>query len=300
MISLAGDDHRIVRYCDAGSQSGFFFTGLFIPLIFLVCLASSYITFREVFDNMLLGFILSLFFAWMITNLYRLLLYTFSANPLPQVNKKAGKFFSGAIRLGFVCFIAVMIAKPLEAVMYSGALDKDIAAYKARAKQASHYKIVLYYQKQIDEIIHLSENTKSGERFVQDKMRARRQDILRANALIDASGFFLQRLRFLSVNHPSCWWITAFFLLVFLYPLALRQQLKHSSYYLLKASCDRRKIDLNYYAFRRKYTALFEKFHDRRVIHKEYYEDPPYNTVRKQDTRRILTEKEFISNLYHV
>lgn len=300
LIRLSGDDHRIVKDCDASSQGGFFLIGLFVPLVFVICWVSGFITFSQVFDNVIAGAVISLFFAWMITNLYRLLLYTFSKNPLPQVNKKAGKLFSRGFRAGFVCFIAAMIAKPIESVLYAGLLDRDIVAFKDQAKQASLKRIAFYYQRQIDEILQLSRDTRYSQQLVQGKVQSRRQSILQANAVIDSSGYFLQRLRLLGGNHPSCWWVTAFFQLIFLYPLALKYHLKDSCYYQLKGASERRKIDLNYYVFRKKYAALFEKLYDRRITFSEHYEDPPYNTLRKQDQRRFLTEKEFISELYHV
>lgn len=300
VIRLSGDDYRIVKHCDAGSQALFFLTGLFIPVVFIICCISSFITFQQVFDNLSAVIVLSLFFGWMITNLYRLLLYTFSRNPLPQVDKKIGKLLSRLLRLGFVCFIATMIAKPVESVIYANVLDQDIAAFKMQAKKNSHYKIAFYYQRQIDEIMHLSENNLFSKQFLQNKLGDRRQAILHANALIDTSGFFLQRLRFLCTYHNSCWWITAFFTLVFLYPLALKYHLRTCSYYQLKGACDKRKIDLNHYAFRKKYLMLFEKFYMQKITITECYEDPPYNTIRKQDKRRFLTENEFITELYHV
>lgn len=300
LISLSGEDYRIVKHCDAGSQTVFLIAGLFIPVVFVISLASSFITFRQVFDSPYAAIFLSLFFAWMITNLYRLLLYTFSRNALPRVNKKSGILFSRVLRIGFLCFIATMISKPIESLLYADLLDLDIAIYKLRAKKDSHYNIVLHYQRQIDEIMSLSADEVFTQKFLQDKLLGRRQSILHANALINSSGFFLQRLRILCIKHRSCWWVTAFFLLVFLYPLALKYHLRKSLYYELKGECDQRKIDLNYYVFCKKYSRLFERFYDHRLTYSESYEDPPYNTIYKQDNRRFLTEKEFISEIYHV
>ena len=76
IYSFSGGDRVIIKQCDAGEQKQFMLVGLFVPLVFILCFISSAYTFNNVFDNLLTACIMALIFAWMIANIYRLLLYT--------------------------------------------------------------------------------------------------------------------------------------------------------------------------------------------------------------------------------
>lgn len=299
ITALSGDDHRIIRHCAGRTQLQFFMIGLCVPVIYLLGMVSTYVTFRHVFDSYFLSMLLALFFSWMIINMYRLLLYTISADPLPHKRAAYGTRRSLLLRVAFICFIAFMIAKPFESLFYAGELDREIELYKTAIERKNTEKIRFYYAAQIDEIRRIVKDEERREIMMAEKESERQVAILKANQLIYSSGFYLQRLCFLNLYHPSCWLITLFFMFVFLYPVWLKYRLGKSDYYELKGVAEKRKIDLNYYAFRKLYASFFEKNYNKSVVYSEPYSDAPYNTIRKEDGRRFLAKNDLISEIYN-
>ena len=134
IYQLAGDDPALIQKCTTKTQAQFLEIGLFVPLLFVLCLLSSYSTFSELFQTPLLTFALALFFTWMLTNIYSLLLYTITRSALPDTTQTSYSLFSLGIRMAFVCFISLIVSMPIECVLYSTVLDKDMVKYKAEAK----------------------------------------------------------------------------------------------------------------------------------------------------------------------
>jgi hypothetical protein len=298
IIALAGDDHRIVAHCRPATQKGFSTIGLFVVVISILCVVSSYLAFWHVFNSPAIGIGLALLFSWMITNIYRLLLYTTAKDPLPHRRATHGIVLSRVTRIAFVCFIAIIVAKPIESFLYNSQLDQDITIFKEKEKRKNRENITMYYEAQIKEIQNITHGSFYGRQTIATKKQACQRAIGKADDLIEHAGLYLQRLCFLNLRHPSCWYITLGFIMVFLYPVWLKYRLRNTDYYKLKGEADKRKIDLNYYAFRKMYASFFASNYHRVVSYSEPYADAPYNTVRKKDRRRFFTQNDLISEIY--
>ncbi|MBL0310575.1 MAG: DUF4407 domain-containing protein [Bacteroidetes bacterium] len=140
LCTLSGDDYSIISRCSKDLQNRFAAIGGFVLCIFVLCFVSSYFTFKMLFQNYILGIPVSIFFSWMITNIYLLLLYTLTKNVLPHIQNARARMFSVGIRLGFICFIAIIVSKPLEALVFSNQLSSEIATYKQ--EQIQKYTVI--------------------------------------------------------------------------------------------------------------------------------------------------------------
>ena len=130
LCTFSGDDYSIISQSDKTIQNRFMAIGGFVTAIFAVCFISCYFTFTQLFQNYFIGIPIGLFFSYMITNIYLLLLYTLSKNSFPNNTDKASQLFSILIRVIFICFIAVIVSKPIETIIFKVPLKIDIAEYK--------------------------------------------------------------------------------------------------------------------------------------------------------------------------
>ena len=299
IYKFSGDDHQVIAQCDHSTKNRFMLIGAFIPGIFGLCCLSSYFAFQQVFNNCLTGLGLSLFFSLMIMNIYLLLLYTLSKDTLSNKYKATEINVSFIIRLGFVCFISIIVSKPIESRLYATGLDQDIEGYKASIKRLNYHKIKFYYEAQINEIKKLSDNPVYIRQFVKSKNHDRLIATAKMYYLVDSSDYYLQRLDFLSSRYPSCWLVTLFSMLIFFLPVYVKYKKIGSSYYDIKGNYEKRKVLLAYYVFKKKYTYFFEKRYNKHIQYSEPYEDAPFNTARKRDGRMFLNNEFFLSELYN-
>ncbi|MCC6372965.1 MAG: DUF4407 domain-containing protein [Bacteroidia bacterium] len=300
IVELAGDDIVIVQRCSPETRSRFFQMGLFVPLLFLLSVISSYFIFSELLSHPLMPFALSLFFAWMLTNIYRLLLYTLTRSALPDI--ATGITYSKtslALRLTFVCFISLLISKPIECRLYATGLNEDISVYKQEEKTRQTKKINNYYNAEFNELNKVLANNYYVITQFKKKENERIKTIQAICLLVDSSEHYLQRLRILNTKYPSCWLISLFFMLLLNVPLSIKHTLRQSDYFTMKGLIEQRIVEVNYYAFRKKYSTLFYK---KTGSHRSFggtFEDPPYNTIKKQDKRKFLEEENLLSELYN-
>jgi len=300
IYELAGDDYALIQNCEDTTRSRFFQLGIFVPLLLLLSLVSSYLIFNELLDNQLLIICLSLFFAWMLTNIYRLLLYTLTRSALPDIVAGISySKFSLAVRVVFVCFISLLISMPIESGFYAPVLNKDMSIFRKEEKIRNASKIQNYYNVQYEEISRISCNDEFRQSFYKEKEQERIKVTTTMYHLVDSSNHYLQRLRILNTTHTSCWLIAIFFMIFFSIPIYLKHSLRKSDYYEKKGSVERRIVELNYYAFKKKYTSLMYKNTGNQHSYSEPYTDAPYNTVKKTDRREYLTEDNLLSELYN-
>ena len=299
IYKLAGDDWGIIKNCNNSTQDRFFRIGLFVPLIFIFCFFSSFYTFHQLFGRFLFSLAFSLFFSWMISNIYRLLLYTLTKSALPDVKVKSSDISSLFVRIVLICFISLIVSMPFESWLYSTLLNHDMEVHKTEEKINNQKKIMNYYHSQYNEIRRLSKDEIFIMQFIEKKEKERRRVTSNMYRLIDVSNYYLQSIRFLCIKHSTCWFITVFFMLLFNLPVYMKYAIQASDYYGGKGAIEQRIVEVNYYSFKRTFTSIFKKKYGLDIIYCEPYEDAPYNTVRKCDKRSFLTEKQFLSELYH-
>jgi hypothetical protein len=267
-------------------------------VILLFCFASGLYAFMQIFNSMFVAFYLSLFFSFTITNIYLLLLYTLAKNTLPHIPNLRAAFLSRGIRIGFVCFISIIVSKPIETLIYSYKLDDDIDEFKARTILASQDSIIFHTNAKVSEINTLIFSGTEKTLIADSLNRVKDEKIANVTRLVQGSNYFLQRIIFLHSRHQTCWLFTIIIILIFLSPIYFKYLIVDSRYYDLKKEIEMRTVTVHYYAFKRSYSSDFFKLTGKTVEFSEPFIDPPFNTKRKTDDRVFQKEEELISELY--
>jgi len=309
---FSGDDYTIIRTCDANVQNRFAAIGTFVSLIFVLCFVSSYFTFTQLFQSYLLGIPAGLFFAFMITNIYLLLLYTLSKHMLPHTERLVGRLVSRAIRLIFICFIAVVVSKPIEVLVFSIPLQNDLDNYKRG--ELDHFESttneffnndIATLRKVIDDEI-LSEKPVDMSRLARyealigEKEKKRQELLSRMRTIVGHSNYYVRSIVILNTGYPACWLITVILISIFFLPAYLKNIIPTTEfYYSRKRDIERGLIDREYALFKANYHRIFKASHNVEIDFVELFEDPPYNTTPRWDKRKFLREDDLITDLYH-
>lgn len=313
LCTFSGDDYSIISQSDGKIQNRFIAIGGFVSVIFGLCFISCYFTFTQLFQNYFIGIPIGIFFAYMITNIYLLLLYTLSKNSFPCKTDKAAQLFSILIRVVFICFIAVIVSKPIETIIFSMPLENEIEAYKL--EQIDKYKksTTEYYDAETKNLRIIIEKQKSlytnsetsqvgnYELLLQKKELEKIELISSMTNLVSNSNYYIQSIVILNSKYRSCWLITIFSIFVFLFPAYLKNFLGvQSSYYETKRKIENRLVKEEYTKFKTSYNQLFQKHLNKNIHFSESFIDAPFNTIRKKDEREFLKEDDLISDLYNV
>ena len=312
LCTLSGDDYSIINQCSRAQQNSFAAIGGFVFCIFVLCFFCSYITFTKLFQSDLIGVPASIFFSWMITNIYLLLLYTLTKNVLPHIRNDKARIYSVGVRLAFICFIAIVVSKPLETLLFSKQLDKEIVMYKQNQVQKYTYITSEYFDhetEQIKRIIAKQEklygNSSTGNIDLYKKLLLRKKNqeqvlISQMINLVEHSNYYIRGIIILNTKYPACWIFTFVIILIFLIPAYIKNFLgEHSFYYDRKKGIEMEIIQQEYASFKSQYNDLFRSYHNKNKIYSECYIDAPFNTIRKKDSREFLKEDDLISELYN-
>ncbi len=310
--TLSGDDYSIISECGTALQNRFAAIGAFVFIVFALCFISSYFTFTRLFQNYFTGIPAALFFAFMITNIYLLLLYTLSKNVLPHTKNIAAQTISTGFRLLFICFIAIVVSKPLEAFIFSARLSGEISQYKQ--EQLQKYTAITSEHfdnetKQLKEIIESRKRlygdsndnqTEKYQLLINQKDNQKRELLSEMESLVQNSNYYVQSIVILNTKFPACWLLTLLMTAIFIIPAYLKYFIpKTGLYYIRKQSIETRLILEEYALFKAKYIELFRVNHNADKAFSESFADAPFNTVRKMDNREFLEEDKLISELYN-
>lgn len=300
---LSGDDYRIIERCNKKVQNLFAGIGFFVALIFLSCAISSYFTFTQVFNAYFIGVAASLFVALMMSNIYLLLLYTLSENVLPHKPSFIGKWFSNVIRITFVCFLAVIVSKPIEVLIYSNSLAPEVTAFK-RGEIAKYQALTTdYFDREIHEMrIEKLVNPQLSqlldariEKLTNEKDRLNKRML----TLVSDSNYYFKTLLILAYNHPTSWLVTLIFGLIFIVPVYLKRIVPGSGiFYGEKRNVEFELIRREYEKFKLMYSELFQRKWKVNVEYSEHYSDAPFNTAPKSDKTRFFDEQQLLTDLY--
>lgn len=314
LCTFSGDDYSIISQCkDKTIQYRFMVIGGFVTAIFALCFISCYFTFTKLIQNYYIGLPIGLFFSYMITNIYLLLLYTLSKNSFPCKTDKVAQLFSISIRVIFICFIAIVVSKPLETMLYSSDLENEIAIYKQ--EQISKYKqstteyfneetknLKLIIEKQ--KLLYTNAETSQIENYKKllEKKELQKDELITSMTnLVNNSNYYIQSIVILNSKYRACWLFTLFTMFVFLFPAYLKNFLgEQSFYYETKRTIENRLVKEEYASFKARYNLLSQEYFNRNIQFSEPFIDPPFNTIRKKDERDFLKEDDLISDLYNV
>lgn len=311
LCTFSGDDYGIIRRCGAKIENGFARIGLYVAAVFALCFASSYLAFINLFPNRFVGVALALFFAWMITNIYLLLLYTLSKNILPHKKGKKTHIFSIVLRTFFICFIAVFVSKPLEALIFSGSLDQEIKIHKREKLVEYGSGIEEFYAGEMIEFKQMLENQKKlggaarnetiakYQRLLADKENEKEQALADMRRLVENSNYYIYGIALLNNKYPQCWLLTLLSISIFLAPAALKNFIsEESEYYRRKRKIEIYLVREEYLEFKMQYRqVLREKFGAERNF-SEPFADAPFNTILKIDRTTYLSESSLLAELY--
>ncbi|MDP3930672.1 MAG: DUF4407 domain-containing protein [Bacteroidota bacterium] len=340
LCTFSGDDYSIISQCkDKTIQYRFMLIGGFVTAIFALCFISFYFTFTKLIQNNFIGLLIGLFFSYMITNIYLLLLYTLSKNSFPCKTDKAAKLFSISIRVIFICFIAIVVSKPLETMIYSTDLENEIAIYKQEQISKYRQSTTEYFNEETEnlkliikkqELLYKNTETSQVEHYTKllEKKELQKDELIASmKNLVNNSNYYIQSIVILNTKFRTCWLFTFIIVFVFLFPAYLKNFLgEHSSYYETKRIIENRLVKEEYDIFKNQYKELFNSkiisaiqypsdekekntfiemvyIHNsmiRNIQFSEPFIDAPFNTIRRIDEREFLKEDDLISDLYNV
>lgn len=142
---FSGEDDYIIRKCSREIQMSFAFIGAFVIAIFIGCFISAFEFSISVFNESLLPvipFFIALVWAFLVVNLYLLLLYTISPPLLPVGKnrkkniaenidvKSDGISVSLILRLLLITLLAIVITQPLSVFHLADSIDKQLQEHK--------------------------------------------------------------------------------------------------------------------------------------------------------------------------
>lgn len=298
--SLSGGDITIIRLCNARTQALFKWLGVFVFLVmtsvFLCFLAATLYFFDVIeptdtenemggslsyfiephYSGIIPAFLVAGLMTFIFWNIYLLTITTFSKNVLPIKSAPTSRIFSILLRLSFIIFFAVLLSKPAEVLILqnNATLQESVRAHKLEA--------IAKATKQN------SPNSLDNGPVETDKIRE----------IISKSNFFLLKIKLISTSKTFGWtWlISAVFVLIFLLPVIVKWSIRSDSdYYLRLRTIQIDIITRNYNEFKLHYTHLFVSSFNNDVHFYETYEDPPFNTVKKTDTRKFRKQEDFLN-----
>lgn len=308
--TLSGDDFGIIRKCSPDIKRHFTAVGLLVAFISLLCFTSFLFLFAGLIDSLVLALMLALFFTWMILNIYLLLLYTLSSRVLTEEGTPSSVISPNFLKYGFVIFIAILVSKPLESVVYSDTLLKEIGIYKRELKEKYTQLANECFKKETVEVLKIIDNEKmirndSPELSVQlekylaiirSKEQEKMQAIAQMNYLISKSSFYIQGIIILSTKHLNSWLFTLLIVFIFLSPVLLKHlAAKENDYYQTKNSIETRLVAEANEGFINRYNELMHTRFGEKYSWQDFKEDP----LPVEERKVIHTEKDLIDSLYH-
>ena len=312
---ISGGDYKIIAVCEKSIQKKFANIGLIVMFIFFLCFVSAYYTLSVLFDSFLFSLPIALFFAWMIANIYLVLLTTLQKNLLPHIPSPKAALFSLMVRVAFLVLMAIIIAKPIEVIIFKEVIKEDLINRKLNDFQKFSSVTKKYYDEEItsfynriDELNSLKTLQNNADEHIEvyksiivDLTKQKDFTIKKMELLIVDSPYFIEGIKILSNNRKYfySWLVTILIVLIFLTPAFLKYYISEtSSYYERKATIERDFILSHYQKFIKIYTEMMFNATAKNIHFEERYKDPPFNTVLKEDTRQFNKEEDLISLIY--
>jgi Domain of unknown function (DUF4407) len=312
LTTLSSADYNISEK-DVKSDYWSIATGTCVVLVTLLCLVASVSAFWGLFKNLFITLPITVAFVWMIANIYLLLLYTLASNPLPSAVSKGQRWTSDAIRIGFICFMALAVSKPIETHFFQEALIEDIAQYRKKQVQEYEKRTVDYFLRS-----HLVVD-QSKAVLSMDELKEIDTRVAGMRELSDKSEFYIYGMIHMCKNYPSCWIITMFSALIFLSPLLLKIGFeKTGSYSEKRKIIEQHVVTSEYDKFRIGYKQILERKSctldnyllttcglqssgfdlQWTVLKSHLYSDPPFNTKDKDREAKRENEESLINLIY--
>ena len=312
---ISGGDYSVITVCERKIQRKFAGVGLIVVCIALLCFVASYYSLSVLFENYILSLPIALFFSWMITNIYIVLLTTLQKNLLPHFKSGGSVIFSLLIRIMFLIYFAVLTSKPIEVLLFRNNITQEINIYKEKIVKEFIEKTKSYYRSEElaikkvirdhEEMRKLNINLSSDINALQNKLievsNKKMQTITVMEVVCKNSQFYIEEIKILSTNskHFYSWFITLIIIFIFLLPAILKYYISEtSSYYARKAKIEKDIIENHYMESKKIFTELLFQQTGKNIYLEEKFKDAPFNTIPIGEKRLFEKEEDFISLIY--
>jgi hypothetical protein len=303
----SGEDLWIINNCGhRGIRRRFALVGFVAFMVGMLSFLSCWYSFQMLFDNVWMAIPVSLLFAWMINNIYEVLLTTLSKPVLKMKYQGVIKHLSIILRIGFVVFFGVFISKPLEAWMFEPQLSGKVAILKEQQIRKVEKELInrsVKTERRLQNEILKKEHLKYPVRDIQPlrdelgRLQADKMDALeRIRFVVGRADFFVQRLQLLIGGgiYMLSWIFTLVVVVLFLLPFYLKKHLNISNQYLKdKKTIYEGIILVDYQEFKIRYAAIFRDQYHLDIRLREIFLDAPFNTEKLTDQRGFQSQDDF-------
>lgn len=300
---LVGVDFAQIK---SGNNILLAFAGLILFVLSLAAFGFYYAIYNTT-ESLILGIIVAAFFTLLILNIYRLV-FSISEGELTKYDKfwDVSKF---VLKRGFILIaLSLFISKSLEVYIfkdqlkfhvnnYKNGLKRDfnrtleIGLLKDRQSIDEEYERRIYDDKLFDKF--LAENVKKYALERDRKLIEIQEKVDLENTAIkqkiDASNFFITKIKLLFTYIPESWLLTLMIISIFLSPfyVFLLTPL-FTEYDTACASASRQIIIDEYNSFKEMYPIFMMKSMGHELNFEEKWEDPPFNTIKIGPPYRVL------------
>lgn len=300
---LVGVDFAQIK---SGNNILLAFAGLILFVLSLAAFGFYYAIYNTT-ESLILGIIVAIFFTLLILNVYRLV-FSISEGELTKYDKfwDVSKF---VLKRGFILIaLSLFISKSLEVYIfkdqlkfhvnnYKNGLKRDfnrtleIGLLKDRQSIDEEYERRIYDDKLFDKFS--AENAKKYALERDRKLIEIQEKVDLENTAIkqkiDASNFFITKIKLLFTYIPESWLLTLMIISIFLSPfyVFLLTPL-FTEYDTACASASRQIIIDEYNSFKEMYLIFMMKSMGHELNFEEKWEDPPFNTIKIGPPYRVL------------
>ena len=280
---FSGEDFSIIRKCEQNIQFYFSLIGGFVLGILICCFISAFLFTESLFNNPIQDLGIAIIWGFIVTNLYVLLLYTISPAILPTSLKKnnlkvdeskiSSINASFILRIILLIILAIIIAQPLNVWLLS-----------------------------------------------------------------NPNNTYTSTIKTLLSTNPFAWLITSLVAVIFLLPVYWKYSIRNlGGFYEVKANIEKRIIEDDYINFKKDFKKILEnnisnfnkktwentipflnkleivsktkynnffseittELQNENIEKYEYWADPPFRTIKKNNVKSVLTEEDFLIDIYN-
>jgi hypothetical protein len=312
LLSLSGDDVILITQSSKKNRNLFSFIGLLVFIIIIISFGAYLNLFLRLLP-VLMALGISIFFTWMISNMYLLILHTLSKNLLPQGNSEGIPFFSTMARYGFLCVIGTIVSSSIGLMVFNSEVETYTKEYRIQKFEESKNKFSISLKKEIVDIEHKILKYKNDPLFMdtekavflEKELAKKYVDLNLLEKTLDhvfsKSDFTIASIIILHKRVPEYWLLYVLFLIFIISPAIIKYFIRNENeYYQLRKFTEMQIIEDDYNYFKKTYSYLFQNLYKTSIEWREIYIDPPYNTKKKPKEKPYLSDQEILlKELYH-
>lgn len=288
LCKFSGEDFVIINEYENKNQNQytenrFALIGLFVLIVLLSCFISAFLFSDNLFHTTIQDIGIAIIWGFIVTNLYVLLLYTISPTLLPKKKNIRNKNISDVenpfinlsfiIRILLLILLAIIVAQPFNVLIF----DSKTTTYLTSIRKILNSNKTSWFITIIVTIIFLMPvYWKYSIRKV-GKFYELKADIEK-NIIVQDYNQFKQRFKHLLETQISTFnkktWEN---LTPFLNKLEIVNKEKYESHY----------------------NSIAEELKSELVEKYEYWADPPFRTIKKDQINISLTEEDFLNHIYN-